>query len=803
MSQHSREQERPRTTSTIYRSKSENGTKDVGHNQKCELKSPLSLISHQGQAFILPQQVTAQQMQQLLQQPSVMSTHQLQQLLQLQQQTFIQQQQELQKQAQILQQMQTAAAGEGKTNKLQQQQQHHLQALAMQQHLMSQTGQLLLPQSNQALHLSHLGQAMSAAEVQALWKEVSANVVDEKASSVSTGASSSGSSVVTQSRPVVKGIPEGALMHPAGFLVAPPQMHPQGMIIPGEESAIGSTIHPLYGHGMCKWPGCETSCDDFPSFLKHINNEHALDDRSTAQARVQMQVVNQLEIQLAKERERLAAMMAHLHMKPPEPKTSVTSSASPPAAKSVIVQSPTVVQSPPAHLPPPPAPQHIPPPQTLQIISSSPNMPSPHSHPPPPASPIHTSISSGPIRRRMSEKYGITLDSEIQKNCEFYRNADVRPPFTYAALIRQAIVESPVRQLTLNEIYNWFTRTFAYFRRNAATWKNAVRHNLSLHKCFVRVENVKGAVWTVDELEFMKRRPQKLQISGSLSAPTTPTTPSSPLLHRNPIPLIKNDMVDLHHSMYPMKEIKHELPLTPGSCPQYPSFALKSPGHLAHGRDNSVIQLCEDARMRSELTSETESSELPLQPRNLNKDEEMMGNDVEKESEEVEQSYIDKTDETNLGNGEIIDEDPPTPTTIEAKFSQEEVMIDSEDGLDGPPTQVKIMSKFTSEGEELEDRSPVDTILEKFSNDTKIEESSDNMQIEEPMEEEVVEEDGFEEPPTQVRFMSKFTSQEVVEVQNEEEHVSVFPPLNGHMIENESLDHVQESMIENHVTQSV
>ena len=40
--------------------------------------------------------------------------------------------------------------------------------------------------------------------------------------------------------------------------------------------------------------------------------------------------------------------------------------------------------------------------------------------------------------------------------------------------------------------------------------QNAVRHNLSLHKCFVRVENVKGAVWTVDEIEFQKRRPQKI-----------------------------------------------------------------------------------------------------------------------------------------------------------------------------------------------------------------------------------------------------------------------------------------------------
>jgi len=44
--------------------------------------------------------------------------------------------------------------------------------------------------------------------------------------------------------------------------------------------------------------------------------------------------------------------------------------------------------------------------------------------------------------------------------------------------------------------------------------QNAVRHNLSLHKCFVRLENVKGAVWTVDEIEFHRRRPQKTAGNG-------------------------------------------------------------------------------------------------------------------------------------------------------------------------------------------------------------------------------------------------------------------------------------------------
>ena len=27
-------------------------------------------------------------------------------------------------------------------------------------------------------------------------------------------------------------------------------------------------VHPLYGHGVCKWPGCETVCPDITAFFK-------------------------------------------------------------------------------------------------------------------------------------------------------------------------------------------------------------------------------------------------------------------------------------------------------------------------------------------------------------------------------------------------------------------------------------------------------------------------------------------------------------------------------------------------------
>lgn len=59
---------------------------------------------------------------------------------------------------------------------------------------------------------------------------------------------------------------------------------------------------------------------------RHLNNEHALDDRSTAQCRVQMQVVQQLELQVLSPRlfwpKYLCVVFSHhiLHVSPAPPR---------------------------------------------------------------------------------------------------------------------------------------------------------------------------------------------------------------------------------------------------------------------------------------------------------------------------------------------------------------------------------------------------------------------------------------------------------------------------------------------------
>ncbi|KAG5269263.1 hypothetical protein AALO_G00200070 [Alosa alosa] len=65
---------------------------------------------------------------------------------------------------------------------------------------------------------------------------------------------------------------------------------------------------------------------------------------------------------------------------------------------------------------------------------------------------------------------------------------------SYADLITKAIESSPEKRLTLSQIYDWMVKSVPYFKdkgdsNSSAGWKNSIRHNLSLHSRFVRVQN--------------------------------------------------------------------------------------------------------------------------------------------------------------------------------------------------------------------------------------------------------------------------------------------------------------------------
>ncbi|XP_059358794.1 forkhead box protein P3 [Carassius carassius] len=215
----------------------------------------------------------------------------------------------------------------------------------------------------------------------------------------------------------------------------------------------------LFVNGQCRWPGCDRVFEGYTHFLRHLNRDHSTDEKAIAQWRVQQDLVCHMENQLIQEKQKLHAMQLHLQLfECVSTRTGAATGWCRPLALNGRTERASVA-------PVRQEPWHTPPPHLLPDFVSS---------------------------------------------VEYYKYANLRPPYTYAFLIRWSILEAPDKQRTLNEIYNWFTRMFFYFRHNSPTWKNAVRHNLSLHKCFVRVDGRTGAVWTVDEEEFQKRKGQKI-----------------------------------------------------------------------------------------------------------------------------------------------------------------------------------------------------------------------------------------------------------------------------------------------------
>nr|XP_056699970.1 hepatocyte nuclear factor 3-gamma-like [Euleptes europaea] len=75
-----------------------------------------------------------------------------------------------------------------------------------------------------------------------------------------------------------------------------------------------------------------------------------------------------------------------------------------------------------------------------------------------------------------------------------------KPNLSYIALISTAILSSPEKKLLLCDIYQWIMDKYPYFKNKEKSWRNSVRHNLSLNECFVkagRSDNGKGHFWAV------------------------------------------------------------------------------------------------------------------------------------------------------------------------------------------------------------------------------------------------------------------------------------------------------------------
>ena len=80
-----------------------------------------------------------------------------------------------------------------------------------------------------------------------------------------------------------------------------------------------------------------------------------------------------------------------------------------------------------------------------------------------------------------------------------------KPPYSYVALITMAITSTPQRKMTLSQINKFISEHFPYYVTCPLKWRNAIRHNLTLNDCFIKLprdenspETTKAHYWTVD-----------------------------------------------------------------------------------------------------------------------------------------------------------------------------------------------------------------------------------------------------------------------------------------------------------------
>ncbi|EDO34609.1 predicted protein, partial [Nematostella vectensis] len=76
----------------------------------------------------------------------------------------------------------------------------------------------------------------------------------------------------------------------------------------------------------------------------------------------------------------------------------------------------------------------------------------------------------------------------------------VKPAHSYIALIAMAILSNSSKKMILGDIYQYISDNFPYYRNKDKSWRNSIRHNLSLNECFIkagRSENGKGNYWAI------------------------------------------------------------------------------------------------------------------------------------------------------------------------------------------------------------------------------------------------------------------------------------------------------------------
>mgnify|MGYP000645718301 CR=1 FL=1 len=94
----------------------------------------------------------------------------------------------------------------------------------------------------------------------------------------------------------------------------------------------------------------------------------------------------------------------------------------------------------------------------------------------------------------------VAVTSGMNSHTKMTTNHAVKPDISYIELVAKAIMASSDNSVLLADIYQWIENNYPYYKYTKNSWRNSIRHNLSVNECFVkskRVKNGRGFYWSI------------------------------------------------------------------------------------------------------------------------------------------------------------------------------------------------------------------------------------------------------------------------------------------------------------------
>ncbi|CAK7203431.1 transcription factor [Sporothrix eucalyptigena] len=150
----------------------------------------------------------------------------------------------------------------------------------------------------------------------------------------------------------------------------------------------------------------------------------------------------------------------------------------------------------------------------------------------PPSARSRTSVPSSHLKSPAFRDIPTMVVHPNDVDLSLDENKNLKPQYSYAQMITQAIMNTSDGRLNLNGIYTFIMENYSYYKhQQAAGWQNSIRHNLSLNKAFEKVarsteEPGKGMKWYI--LPDYKDEMVRIAYRGGRGGHRGSSNPSSP-----------------------------------------------------------------------------------------------------------------------------------------------------------------------------------------------------------------------------------------------------------------------------------